>query len=151
MITETGYSCKRLEEVVYERHTHHRRRHRTLDRATLDQFNFVCIPLRPSEVNDFHRRIYRYSSFLQTSLSQSNLIGTALSLDPSSIVSPTRRVRFKFDEDDKNCHQTRSSDDLRSIESNSIHRVEFQIPIRQGSIVILRVLSFLKSIVFLSD
>jgi hypothetical protein len=47
--------------------------------------------------------------------------------------SPTRRVRFKFDENDKNGN-IYSSDDIRFPKKYSIHRVEFQIPVRQGII-----------------
>lgn len=52
MITETRQSRTRL--LHYEhRHHHHRprRRHHTLDNATLDKFNFICVPLHPDEVN----------------------------------------------------------------------------------------------------
>ena len=43
MITETRQSRTRLLQY-YERRT--RRRHHTLDNATLDKFNFICVPLR---------------------------------------------------------------------------------------------------------
>jgi hypothetical protein len=50
--------------------------------------------------------------------------------------SPSRRVRFKFDEKDKNGdnneQHTYSSDDIRLPKKYSIHRVEYQIPIHQG-------------------
>ncbi len=48
MITETRQT--RTHVLHYEHHRP-RRRHHTLDNATLDQFNFVCIPLRRDEVN----------------------------------------------------------------------------------------------------
>jgi hypothetical protein len=50
MITETRESRARLLHT-YERHS--RRRHHTLDNATLDQFNFICVPLHLDEVNFF--------------------------------------------------------------------------------------------------
>ena len=51
MITETRQSRTRL---VYYEHRRPRRRHHTLDNATLDQFNFICVPLRRDEVNSIH-------------------------------------------------------------------------------------------------
>ena len=56
--------------------------------------------------------------------------------------SGTRRVRFKFDDQDRHRHvleldpnwQTRSSDDVRSAGQRSVHRVEVQIPIQQGTV-----------------
>lgn len=48
MITETRLS--RSDHLYIDEH-HPRRRHHTLDRATLDQFNFICVPLHPDEVN----------------------------------------------------------------------------------------------------
>jgi hypothetical protein len=58
----------------------------------------------------------------------------------SCSVAASRRVRFHFDEDDKNRNgsdlnnqrHTRSSDDVRLADKNIIHRVEFQIPIHKG-------------------
>lgn len=47
MITETRQSRTRLLQY-YERRP--RRRHHTLDNATLDKFNFVCVPLHHNEV-----------------------------------------------------------------------------------------------------
>lgn len=38
----------------YERQQ--RRRYHTLDNATLDQFNFICVPLHPKEVSFFSIR-----------------------------------------------------------------------------------------------
>jgi hypothetical protein len=52
MITETRQS--RTRHLHYERHRrqhHHHRRHHTLDNATLDKFNFICVPLHRDEVN----------------------------------------------------------------------------------------------------
>jgi hypothetical protein len=49
MITETRQSRSHL--LHYSEHHHSRRRHHTLDNATLDKFNFVCIPLHINEVN----------------------------------------------------------------------------------------------------
>ncbi len=50
MITETRQNrTHRLH--TYERHSH--RRYHTLDNATLDKFNFICVPLHPNEVNLF--------------------------------------------------------------------------------------------------
>ena len=51
MITETGYTYTHTSEVS-DRHS--RRRHHTLDNGTLDQFNFICIPLHPTEVKYLH-------------------------------------------------------------------------------------------------
>lgn len=48
MITETRYSRTHLLHS-YERRLP-RRRHHTLDNATLDQFNFICVPLNLDEV-----------------------------------------------------------------------------------------------------
>ncbi len=53
----------------------------------------------------------------------------------------TRRVRFKFDDHDRNQNipgwnpnrPTRSFDDVRLAEKNCIHRVEFAIPIHKGT------------------
>jgi hypothetical protein len=50
MITETRQSRTRLLHYEHHRRPRHRRHH-TLDNATLDQFNFICIPLRRDEVN----------------------------------------------------------------------------------------------------
>lgn len=56
MITETRQSRSRVfyyEEHRPQRRDHlrrRRRRHHTLDNATLDQFRFICIPLRRDEV-----------------------------------------------------------------------------------------------------
>jgi hypothetical protein len=50
MITEIRQSRTRLLEY-YERRPRRRRRHHTLDNATLDKFNFICVPLRLDEVN----------------------------------------------------------------------------------------------------
>jgi hypothetical protein len=67
---------------------------------------------------------------------------TQFSISTTSILpsTVTRRVRFKFDENDKNQtkkdlntnRQTRSSEDVRLSEKNLIHRVEFEIPIHKG-------------------
>ncbi len=46
----------------------------------------------------------------------------------TELVSPTRRVRFKIDEN----QHIHSSDDVRLPEKYSIHRVEFQIPINKS-------------------
>jgi hypothetical protein len=59
----------------------------------------------------------------------------------STVTTTTRRVRFKFDENDKNQQKidfnnnrhTRSSDDVRLSDKNCIHRVEFEIPIYKGN------------------
>ncbi len=57
MITETRQSRTRLLQYEHhKRHHHHhrprpRRRYHTLDNATLDKFNFICVPLHPDEVN----------------------------------------------------------------------------------------------------
>ncbi len=48
MITETRESRTRL--LHYEHHRRPRRRYHTLDNATLDKFNFICIPLHRDEV-----------------------------------------------------------------------------------------------------
>ena len=37
---------------LYEDNLHHRR-HYTLDNATLDKFNFICVPLHLDEVSSF--------------------------------------------------------------------------------------------------
>jgi hypothetical protein len=49
MITETRQSRTSLLRS-YERHSR-RRRHHTLDNATLDKFNFICVPLHLDKVN----------------------------------------------------------------------------------------------------
>ncbi len=50
MIIETRQSRTRL--LHYEHHRRpRRRRHHTLDNATLDQFNFICVPLHRDKVN----------------------------------------------------------------------------------------------------
>jgi hypothetical protein len=53
MITETRQSRTRhLHYEQHRRHHHHQhRRHHTLDNATLDKFNFICVPLHRDEVN----------------------------------------------------------------------------------------------------
>lgn len=64
------------------------------------------------------------------------------SLPTTTSSSGTRRVRFKFDEQDRHRHvleldpnwQTRSSDDVRSAGKQSVHRVEVQIPVQQGTV-----------------
>jgi hypothetical protein len=64
MITETRQSRTRLLQYEHHqrRHHHHpRRRHHTLDNATLDQFNFICVPLHPNEVNLFFRNLFGFS------------------------------------------------------------------------------------------
>lgn len=63
MITETRQSRTRLLHYEYRRP---RRRHHTLDNATLDKFNFICVPLHPNEVNIICVVFYRISlsSFL---------------------------------------------------------------------------------------
>jgi hypothetical protein len=50
MITETRQSRTHFLHT-YERYP--RRRHHTLDNATLDKFNFICVPLHSDEVNLF--------------------------------------------------------------------------------------------------
>ena len=51
MITETR--CSRTRLLYYEQHRpdRRRRRHHTLDNATLDKFNFICVPLHRDEVS----------------------------------------------------------------------------------------------------
>ena len=126
MITETLLTRERCFHTN-ERSTV-RRRHHTLDNGTLDQFNFICVPLNRDEMTKKSQN----ANILHHSSSQTALNRTNLS-------SPTRRVRFKLDHDNHNQVQldstqnTRSSDDLRLIESNPIHRVEFQIPMYNGN------------------
>ncbi len=50
MITEIRESRTRL--LHYSERLQHRRHH-TLDNATLDKFNFICVPLHIDEVNFF--------------------------------------------------------------------------------------------------
>lgn len=65
---------------------------------------------------------------------------TTILPSPTTLSTASRRVRFKFDDNDKNQtkldmnnnRHTRSSDDVRLSEKNSIHRVEFEIPIHRG-------------------
>jgi hypothetical protein len=49
----------------------------------------------------------------------------------TSTASTARRVRFKFDDHDRNRY-TRSSDDVRSADKPLVHRFEVEIPLRQG-------------------
>jgi len=65
MLTETRQS--RVRVVQYERyHPRSRpRRHRTLDNATLDKFNFICVPLRRDEVNFLVFSFFLFSHFKQ--------------------------------------------------------------------------------------
>ncbi len=51
MITEIRQSRTRLLEYYERRPRRRHRRHHTLDNATLDKFNFICVPLRLDEVN----------------------------------------------------------------------------------------------------
>ncbi|UJR13849.1 hypothetical protein I4U23_000859 [Adineta vaga] len=120
MITETRQSRTRLLQY-YERRS--RRRHHTLDNATLDKFNFICVPLRLDERH------------LEPSSSQTNLNVTSSKdikiCKPIEISSPTRRVRFQFDKNDKHERNFHSTDDERSPKKYSTHRVEFQIPLNK--------------------
>ena len=53
MITETRHSRTRLlyhEQRRPDPRRRRRRRHHTLDNATLDKFNFICVPLHRDEV-----------------------------------------------------------------------------------------------------
>ncbi|CAF3742483.1 unnamed protein product [Rotaria magnacalcarata] len=104
-----------------------RRRYHTLDNATLDQFNFICVPLHPEE-----ERINLSSSYSNLNKTSTNDISIS---KPTRLSSPTRRVHFKFNEKDKNRsmnnQHVRSSDDVRFPKSCSIHRVEFRIPIHK--------------------
>lgn len=51
----------------------------------------------------------------------------------TTISTAIRRVRFKFDDNDRNTHRyTRSFEDVRLPEKNYIHRVEFEIPLHKG-------------------
>ncbi|CAF1374188.1 unnamed protein product [Rotaria sordida] len=103
-----------------------RRRHHTLDNATLDQFNFICVPLNLDEAPNNSLS----SHYNLTSTSSNNF----LNLKPIRLSSPTRRVRFKLDENDKNGDNDNndeyihSSDIVQFPKDYSIHRVEFQIP-----------------------
>jgi hypothetical protein len=77
-----------------------------------------------------------------TQPTQFTISTTSIRPPPTTIstITATRRVRFKFDDNDKNQHlielnnnrHTRSSDDVRLSDKNCIHRVEFEIPIHQG-------------------
>ena len=49
MLTEDGPTRQRLPYRIDQPLP--RRRHHTLDNATLDQFDFVCLPLHLSEVS----------------------------------------------------------------------------------------------------
>ena len=49
LATESGPTRKRLSHRVDP--SHPRRRHHTLDNATLDQFDFICVPLHLNEVS----------------------------------------------------------------------------------------------------
>ncbi|CAF2048510.1 unnamed protein product [Rotaria magnacalcarata] len=136
MITETRQSRTRL--IHYEYHyKHNRRRHHTLDNATLDKFNFVCVPLNLDE-----SRTDLSSSHTNLTMTQPKQFSspiTSILPPPTTVSTVTRRVRFKFDDNDKNQslmdlnnnRHTRSSDDVRLSEKNSIHRVEFQIPVHK--------------------
>ncbi|CAF4501434.1 unnamed protein product [Rotaria sp. Silwood1] len=123
MIIETRESHSRLLHICERRP---RRRHHTLDNATLDQFNFICVPLNLDET-----RINSSSSHSNLTSTSSNDCSTSKT---TRLSSPTRRVRFKFDDNDKNGddfndEQIRSSDVIRFPKNYSTHRVEFQIPI----------------------
>ncbi|CAF1181784.1 unnamed protein product [Adineta steineri] len=127
MITETRQSRTRLLQY-YECRTRppRRRRHHTLDNATLDKFNFICIPLHLDEG----------SGQSSSSQQQSNVTVTSsrdiLLTKPTELSSPTRRVRFKFDNHDKNIdNHIYSSDNDQLSKKHSVHRVEFQIPIHR--------------------
>ena len=48
MITESRVT--RTDHHLYIDEDHSRRRYQTLDHATLDQFNFICVPLHSDEV-----------------------------------------------------------------------------------------------------
>ncbi|CAF2596946.1 unnamed protein product [Rotaria sp. Silwood2] len=131
MIVATRESHSRLLHFSEHRP---RRRHHTLDNATLDQFNFICVPLNLDEGR------------INPSWSHSNLTSTSSNdfsnSKPTRLSSPTRRVRFKFDENNKNegannDEHARSSDVIRLPKNYSIHRVEFQIPIHTGIIIII--------------
>ncbi|CAF4291813.1 unnamed protein product [Rotaria socialis] len=104
-----------------------RRRYHTLDNATLDQFNFICVPLHPEEA-----RINLSSSYSNLNKTSTNDISIS---KPTGLSSPTRRVHFKFNEKDKNRsmnnQHVRSSDDVRFPKNCSTHRVEFRIPIHK--------------------
>ncbi|CAF4143725.1 unnamed protein product [Rotaria socialis] len=136
MITETRQSRTRLIHYEYH-HKRNRRRHHTLDNATLDKFNFVCVPLNLDE-----SRIDSSSSHTNLTMAQPKQFSTSITSilpPPTTVSTVTRRVRFKFDDNDKNQNlmdlnnnrHTRSSDDVRLSEKNSIHRVEFQIPVHK--------------------
>ena len=70
---------------------------------------------------------------LEPSSSQTNLHVTSSKdfavCKPVELSSPTRRVRFQFDKNDKH-----EQNDDRSAKKYSTHRVEFQIPIQKGSV-----------------
>ncbi|CAF0930228.1 unnamed protein product [Adineta steineri] len=138
MITETRQSRTRLLQYEYH-HRHHRRRHHTLDSNsnTLDKFNFICVPLHPHE-----SRIDSSSSQKKLTMTQQTHRSPSISstLPLSTSISPaTRRVRFKFEDNDLNQNkiffntnrQTLSSEDVRLSQKNPIHRVEFQIPLHK--------------------
>ncbi|CAF4558573.1 unnamed protein product [Rotaria socialis] len=136
MITETRQSRTRLIHYEYH-HKRNRRRHHTLDNATLDKFNFVCVPLNLDE-----SRIDSSSSHTNLTMAQPKQFSTSITSilpPPTTVSTVTRRVRFKFDDNDKNQNlmdlnnnrHTRSSDDVRLSEKNFIHRVEFQIPVHK--------------------
>jgi len=59
MLAENRESRTRFLHT-YERHT--RRRHHTLDNATLDKFNFICVPLHIEEVSKRMKKKKRATS-----------------------------------------------------------------------------------------
>ncbi|CAF2325589.1 unnamed protein product [Rotaria sp. Silwood2] len=139
MVIETRQSRTHLH-YEYHQHNRNRRRHHTLDNATLDKFNFICVQLHPDE-----SRIdssLSHTNLTMTQPKQFSISTTSMWIPPptiSTVTTAARRVRFKFDEDDKNQNNldlndnrhTRSSDDVRLSGKNSIHRVEFEIPIHK--------------------
>ncbi|CAF0741079.1 unnamed protein product [Rotaria sp. Silwood1] len=140
MVIETRQSRTRLLHYEYHHHNRNRRRHHTLDNATLDKFNFICVQLHPDESRTDSSS--SHTNLTMTQPKNSSISTTSMVIPPATISTVTtaaRRVRFKFDENDKNQNDidlndnrhTRSSDDVRLSEKNSIHRVEFEIPIHR--------------------
>lgn len=102
---------------------------------TLDQLNFVCIPLNVEEVNAKKIRrkqnkpaIDRFDS--KKFPSQTNL--SATNLDENLVCSSNRRVRFKLDDEENfiSLRNVRSTEDLRIVETAPVHRVKFEISIQ---------------------
>lgn len=133
MITETRQS--RVRVIEYERyHPRSRpRRHHTLDNATLDKFDFICVPLRRDE-----SRIDSSSSQTNLSMSQPKHYSSSTTnfRSTTNLSNASRRVRFKCDlkpntNDFNTNRHTRSFEDVRTPEKHCIHRVEFRIPVQK--------------------